>query len=118
MVVPDKSSQEHMLCHWVRAQNLKTVEQGLAEFNDAKALFEQTSTFPLNAPLGPGGHPMKAVSGGKTYYYFARPFPIKRVLADYDHAKDLSTYEGFSCLKPGTEWLKDKSQINRDSSGN
>jgi hypothetical protein len=117
MVVPDKSAREHLLCHFVRTKDLKVLEQGLAAFNDDKAIFEQTATQPLDSPLEPGGHPFRAISNGKTYYYFPRPFPIKRVLADYEHASDLAAYEGFSCLKPGTEWSGDQSQVNRDEKG-
>jgi hypothetical protein len=81
IVVPDKAGKPHMLCRFVRTKNLKVVEQGLAEYNDSKEQFEQISTFPLDAPMAPGGRPMRAISAGKEYDYFPGPFPTKRVLA-------------------------------------
>lgn len=110
IVVLDKSNREHMLCHFVRTKNLKNLEQGIAEFNDANETFEEKSTYALDNTLSPGGRPVRAVSGGKTYWYFPRPFAIKRVLADYEHAADLSAFEGFTCLKPD-------SQVDRNPEG-
>jgi hypothetical protein len=117
MVVPDQSNQEHMLCHFVRTKNLKVQEQGIAVFNDTKEIFEQAAINPLGNLLEPGGRPLRAMSNGKTYYYFPGPFLTKRVLADFEHAKDISTYEGFTCLKPGTDWSEGRSQVNRDDKG-
>jgi hypothetical protein len=118
MVVPDRAGHERLLCRFVRTKNLAVVEQGLAEFNDSKELFEQISTYPRGAPLAPQGHPMRAITGGKTYYYFPSPYPIARVLLDYEHATDLKSYEGFTCLKPGTAFANEHSQTNRDDKGN
>ena len=58
---------------------------------------------------------MRAVDDGREYYYFPTPFPITRVQADYEHATDLSSYEGFTCLVPGTAFSEDHPQVNRDA---
>lgn len=45
---------------------------------------------------------MHEEADGKHYVYFADPFPIVRVAADADSLGDLSQYEAFTCLKPGS----------------
>jgi hypothetical protein len=118
MVVNDDAGRSHMVCHWVRAKSdLTTAEQGLAEFDDTEQVFKPRLRYAVDAPLGPGSHPMRAASGGKVYYYFAQPFLIERVLADYSHVTDLSAYEGFSCLMPGSIWGDPNMRINRDGQG-
>ena len=117
MVVPDKAGHERMLCRFVRTKDLAMVEQGIAEFNDAKATFEQISTYPKGTTLAPQGRPMRASSGGKSFYYFPDPYPLIRTQIDYEHATDLKTYQGFTCLKPGSPFAKEHSQINRDDKG-
>jgi hypothetical protein len=118
MVVNDDAGRAHMVCHWIRANSDLTVaEQGLAEFDDSHQVFQPRVKYPVEAPLGPCGHPMRALSGGKVYYYFAHPFLIERAAADYAHMMDLSTYEGFSCLEPGSDWGDPNMRVNRDGQG-
>jgi hypothetical protein len=117
MVVPDASGQSRMLANYVRTQSLAPVERGIAVFDDATKKFEELRTYPVNAPLGPGAHPMRAVCDGRDYYYFPHPYAIRRVLADFEHATDIATYEGFTCLKPGAGFSREKPDLNRDAAG-
>ena len=52
------------------------------------------------------------------YIYFTAPYPALRVKADWKSYLDLASYEGYTCLKPGTRYGdKDKAQLDRDADG-
>ena len=116
MVVRDAQGQSRLVANFVRTKDLAKVEQGLAVYNDEHNRFEQLKIYPLTTRLSPGGHPVRINDKGKDYYYFPRPFPTRRVLADYEHVTDLSAYEGFTCLMPGASFQKEHPQLNRDAS--
>ncbi len=81
---------------------LDVYERGLAEFDGEKQEFRKVVAFAKDAPLTPQGHPFRHAVGGVDYVYFAHPYPLTRVRADVAALKDLSAYEGFTCLKEGT----------------
>ena len=117
MNVPDAGGQERLLGRYVVTRDLKVVGRGLLQFDDAAQTFKELRPIPLDAPICPGGHPMRARVGGVDYYYFPTPFPNLRVRADYAHASDPAAYEGFTCLEPGARFSKDHPAVNRDGSG-
>ncbi len=41
---------------------------------------------------------------GVEYFYFPEPYPNMRVKADWASIQDLSAYEGFTCLKAGSNY--------------
>lgn len=111
---------EKMLCHWIRVKDLGTIyEQGIAEYNDAKEVFEPTTRFALDAPLYMRGHPVRVrdEASGQEYFYFPFPYPFTRVKADYASVTDLSAYEAFTCLKAGARYDKANPAIERGSDG-
>lgn len=71
-----------------------------------------------NPPIIPTGYPFRARQEGIEYIYFTAPYPAIRVRADWKSYLDLSSYEGFTCLAPGTRYGgKDQVQLDRDASG-
>ena len=55
---------------------------------------------------------------GAEYVYFTAPYPALRVRADWKSYLDLASYEGYTCLKPGTRYGdKDRAQLDRDADG-
>jgi hypothetical protein len=99
----DNKGRERLFASYVKVEPpLKVYEHGLAEFNDSRQAFEKVLTFPKDAPFYPAGHPFLHQEGGKKYLYFASPYPLLRVPADPEHLKDLSHYEAYTCLAPGT----------------
>lgn len=117
MNVPDASGQQKLLGRYVVTKNMRVTERGLLLFNDATQTFDQLKRIPMDAPVEPGGHPMRAMVNGREYYYFPVPYPIVRVQADFAHASDPSAYEGFTCLQPGTVFSRHNPPLNRDGSG-
>jgi hypothetical protein len=110
MNVPDGAGEPHLLARYVVAHDLKVVRRGLLQFDDATQTFKPLADIPLDAPICPGGHPMRARAGGVDYYYFPTPYPTTRVRADYAHASDPSAYEAFTCVAPD-------GAVTRDAAG-
>ncbi len=111
---------EKMLCHWIRVKDLGTIyEQGIAEYNDAKEVFEPTARFALDSPLYIRGHPIRVrdEASGQEYFYFPFPYPFTRVKADYASVTDLSAYESYTCLTAGARYDKANPAIERGSDG-
>ncbi|MEO6435020.1 MAG: hypothetical protein ABIP55_04570 [Tepidisphaeraceae bacterium] len=119
VVINDDQGHERMLAHASRMKDLGTrLERSLVVFNDDKQVFEQLKVIDLDAPLAPDGHPFRATRGGKDHVYFPAPYPAVRVPATWQAVTDLAQYEGYTCLRPGTRFDKDKPDFDRDSSGN
>jgi len=99
----------------------KTAEQGLAVFDDAKALFEPVCRFPLDAPLYPDGQPFYMVVSGQPYLYFqsksTQAFPLGRVHADEKHVTDAQACEAFTCLALGAREAGADTRLDRAADG-
>lgn len=116
VVLRDRDQRERMFAAYVKVRNqLEIYEHGLVEFDDANKRFEKVVQFPEQAPLYPDGHPFQHTVNGDAYVYFAHPYPLVRVRADPDQIRDLTAYEAFTCLKPGTRL--DQHQLDRAADG-
>ena len=98
--------QEHLYTHYVHLNGAgKVAEQGLAVFNDARAVFEPVCHYALDDPLHPDGQPFHATVGGQPYLYCQsetqQAYPLVRVHADLAHITDARAFEAFTCLVPG-----------------
>ncbi|MEZ6132771.1 MAG: hypothetical protein R3C59_29230 [Planctomycetaceae bacterium] len=115
-VLPDESGRERMFASYAKIKPpLETYERGMVEFDVATEQFRHVQTFPLSAPLYPTGHPVIATDNGQSYVYFPTPFPVVRVPATVTAFQDLSQYEAFTCLQPGS--TIDNPIIDRDAVG-
>ena len=120
VVLPDPSGRERMLAYFQRRRGLGAVlENGFVLFNDEKQAFEKLKALPLDPPLFPTGYPFRARrEAGTQYLYFTAPYPSLRVKADWSSYLDLSAYEGYTCLKPGTRYGgKAQVELDRDAAG-
>jgi len=119
VVLPDESGRERMLAWFQRRQGLGAVlENGFVVYNDEKDAFEKLQVVPVDPPLVPTGYPLRARQDGVEYIYFTAPYPALRVKADWKSYLDLASYEGYTCLAPGTRYGgKDKVQLDRDAAG-
>jgi hypothetical protein len=120
VVLPDPSGRERMLAYYQRRRGLGAVlENGLVIYNDDQEVFERLKEVPLDPAIFPQGYPLPAKDkDGVGYIYFTAPYPALRVKADWNSYLDLKSYEGYTCLKPGTRFTdKNKTQLDRDTSG-
>jgi len=114
--------REHLFAHYaeINKKGASSVS-GLAEFNDAKAVFEPISAYPKDDPLHPEGEPFRVREHGKDYLYFETQqmgaFPLVRNTPDLAHIADSKTYEAFTCLAPGTRFQGDQTQLDRAADG-
>jgi hypothetical protein len=119
VTLPDESGRERFICHYVRVRGLEArLEQGLGIFNDDKGIFERWMKIDTNEEVTPKGHPVRVKQNGMEYFYFLAPYPNIRCKADIASLRDLSGYETFTCLKPGTaKFDKSNPQLDRDANG-
>lgn len=123
VVVPDATGRERLLAHYVKVKPpLSVYAQGLCEFDDDAEQFRQKVTLPLDAPLVPGGQPFllserggKQTSSEPDFVLFATPYALVRVKATAEAYADLSQYEAWTYLKPGSK--ADAPEIERDANG-
>ena len=120
VVIPDENGRERMLAWYQRRRGMGAVlENGFVVYNDEKEQFEKLKSLPLEPPLIPMGYPFRvSAPNGPGFIYFTAPYPALRVKADWKSYLDLSNYEGYTCLKPGSR-PGDKGQVEleRDAHG-
>jgi hypothetical protein len=119
-VLPDESGRERMLAYYQRRRGLGAVlENGFVAYNDGTDTFETFKQVALDPPIFPTGYPFRVRhDDGTDYIYFTAPYPTLRVKADWASYLDLASYEGYTCLKPGTRpGGKDPIQLDRDAAG-
>ncbi len=118
MTVHDADGQERLLARYERLKELgKPQERGLMRFNDATQTFEPIARYDLANPVTPQGHPFHYTVQGVDYLYFPTPFPNLRVRADLPDLKDLSHYEAYTPLAPGSRYEGAHSNLERDGLG-
>jgi hypothetical protein len=94
----------------------KTIARRLVVFNDQMHRFDTLKEISLDAPLYPEAHPFIVGVGGVPYVYCGNVFPNIRFKADWDSWRDLSSYEAFTCLAPGSRAGLD-AKLDRDAQG-
>ncbi len=116
------SGREHLFAHYAEIQkDGASAASGLAEFDDAKAVFEPISAYPKDDPLHPEGEPFRVRERGKDFLYFETQqmgaFPLVRNTPDLARIADSKTYEAFTCLAPGTRFHGNQTQMDRAADG-
>ncbi|MEX2212756.1 MAG: hypothetical protein WD768_01425 [Phycisphaeraceae bacterium] len=118
MVLPDTAGREGMLAHYSRMESLeKRVEHGLMLFNDKTQTFEHVATYGPDVTLHPHGAATPVEVEGVKYFYFAYPYPLIRVKAEWGAIHDLKQYEAFTCLPAEAIYAPYRPQVERDGEG-
>ncbi|HON66363.1 MAG TPA: hypothetical protein PLS23_07685 [Phycisphaerae bacterium] len=116
LVLRDDKGRERLYAAYANVNTkMEAQSRGMAVFNDEKQVFEKIADIPMDAPVWPGGHPFKLTVDGTEYVYFAHSLPFSRVKATAAAFTDLSQYEAFTCLEPGTRVADGR--IDRDAAG-
>ena len=104
VVLADAQDQERMLAWFQRRRGLGPIlENGFVIYNDEKQIFQKLKDVPVDPQIFPTGYPFRVKDkDGTEYIYFTAPYPSLRVKADFKSYQDLSSYEGYTCLRPGT----------------
>lgn len=115
-VLRDSQGREQMLCGYAKIKPPMSVyRRGFARWNDDEQTFQLVSEFAADAPIVPEGHPLVVREGPTDYLYFASPYPVVRTKATVESYLNLTEYEAFTCLKPGSSLSKP--EIDRDEGG-
>jgi len=120
-VVSDKNGREQMIAGYTKIRGtLEVYRRGLCRWNDERQAFddlgavaEETANFPI-------GHPLEHSADDKKWIYYCEPLPTLRVPATAESVLDVTQYEAFTCLKPGSRLSKNKARqedIDRDANG-
>jgi hypothetical protein len=117
MVLKDESGTERLVGKASVMESLrKTVARRLVVFNDETKQFDTLRDIPLDTPLYPESHTLQVDVDGVPYFYSGNVFPNIRFKADWDSLQDLSGYEAFTCLAPGSRAGPD-AKLDRDAQG-
>lgn len=107
LVVLHDDGRERLFASYMKIQGkLDAYARGLARFNDEQQQFERIAEFDMQSPIFPSGHTFLHTEAGVEYVYFSEPAPHVRVRADAASLQDLSQYEAFTCLTPGSRLKK------------
>lgn len=119
MVLKDSGGTERLVGKASVIKSLDhTVARRLVVFNDDTKRFDPLKEIPLDAPLYLQGHPVRVDVGGVPYIYCGTVFPNVRCKADWESLQDLSSYESYTCLAPGTRVVRGEApKLDRDSDG-
>lgn len=116
VVLKDATGRERMLTGYEKIRGgMSVYERGICEFDDERQEFVKSSSYGSDVPLYLHGHPFLHREGDVDYLYFGDPYPVMRVRATVESLLDLSQYEGFTCLMPGSRAKTGK--VERDSDG-
>ncbi|MEZ5978678.1 MAG: hypothetical protein R3F34_10710 [Planctomycetota bacterium] len=101
--VRDADGEERLVAHYSRRASLEEeLEQGVALFDDERAVFEPVLVLPRDETWRrPSTHPVRLEADGKEWLLFGSPSPNVRVEATLEAVLDPARYEAFTCL--GTE---------------
>jgi hypothetical protein len=95
--VPDEHGTERLVGHYSRRKgSVGEFEQGIAVFNDEKAVFEPAKQL-TETWRRPSGHPITYEDGGTKWLLFGSPTPNVRVRAALKDLLDPNKYEAFTC---------------------
>jgi hypothetical protein len=105
LTVPDESGIEKLVAHYSRRKGLvDEIEQGIAVFNDEKAIFEPRVQLSLTESWRrPNGHALRYEESGVSWILFCTPVPTVRVRARLEDVLDPQSYEAYSCAGPAAE---------------
>ncbi len=114
-VLPDKAGRERMFAFYAKIRKqMEVYERGMVEFNPQSKRFDRVTQFPEASKYSgehPDGHAFLQQDRGIDYVYYANPYPLIRVRADFDLLKQPDACEAYTCLVPGTR-LSDQ-QLDR-----
>jgi hypothetical protein len=116
LVVPDEKGEDKLVGHYSRRKGLvEEFEQGIAVFNDEKAVFESVKQLPLKETWRhPSGHPIVFEEDGKKWILFGSPTPNVRVPATLKDVLDPDKYEAFTCAKAACDGKPTEPQVGED----
>ena len=117
MVITDDTGARRMIAHANHMQSLaERLDHSIVVYNDDSETFVELKALADEDELHPVGHPFEVTAHGQKYIYFATPYPLRRVRAEWSAVLDPTAYESFTCLKPGTRF-GEHIQIDRDDYG-
>lgn len=115
-VVPDDVGHEKLVAHYSRRKGLeKEFEQGVAVFDDERAIFTSARQLPLAEKWRrPSGHPIVFEEEGTKWLLFGSPTPNVRVPATLRDVLDAGAYEALTCLRPIGDQQEPRPEIDED----
>ena len=107
-----------LLAHFGRHAGLSpALEQGIAQFNDAKGVFECVTQLDKGEPWRyPRGHAVRVKNAEGEWFYFSQPFLHTRVAAKLEDIKNPASYEArwFDAAKQQWTWQKEHAPTTAD----
>jgi hypothetical protein len=116
--VEDPLGKPRVLVHFSRRKSLsEELSSGLAVLNDQSHTFEPLREYTEGDKLYPRGQSFLVHDGGTDYIYFAEPYAIVRVRAQWDAVLDPEQWEAFTPLLAGSNWDAVGPNLDRTADG-
>jgi hypothetical protein len=110
----DASGEERLFATYRKvADGLRTVEQGLAEYDDAAGVFRVAEPYPSDAAITPEGHAFRYGVDGVTYLQYDWDV---RSRDDAASVRDRTSYQAFTPLRAGAR-RPEAVALERDAQG-
>jgi len=115
----DPNGRQRLIGHYGRLKSLsERLEHGMMVYNDRTETFERYKVLPDKVNLEPAYQVLRTTVAGKEYLYFMPSgYPLIRVRADWKSVMDLTRYEAYTPLAPGSAYKKGASKLDRDAAG-
>ena len=114
----DDKQRPRMITHYAKMKSLgERLAHGLAVFDEESQHFVPLIKLPSNARLYPRGHAFRARDDDVEYLYFADPYPLIRVRADWASATDPTQYQAWTPLKTESDLDLQAPALDRDKDG-
>jgi hypothetical protein len=120
MVIPDNSGEERLVAKYARVKtNFTNQERGIAIYNDQKEIFEKyRQVDEWIDEYHSTHHSLRAEFDGQEYVVMTSEFSFSRVRPTLLHVSNPQSYEAYTCLKTGSKYDNENSDLDRDSLGN
>jgi len=113
--VPDAAGEEHLFATYRKvAAPLATLEQGLAEYDDAEQRFRLVAAYPDDAPVVPDGHAFHYREEGTDVVQYDLDV---RSEDGAEAVRDLARYEAFTPARSGSRLGDGATALERDGQG-
>jgi hypothetical protein len=111
----DAAREERLFATYLKiVDGMRTVERGLAEYDDESQVFRIAQPYPSDAPIAPEGHAFRYVENGVPYIQYDLDV---RSRDDAAAVRDRTSYEAFTPLRSGSRLSEGASAFERDASG-
>jgi hypothetical protein len=114
----DPEGKQRILTHYSRRKSLaEEISSGLSVLNEETNVFEPVRDYTEEDKLHPIGHAFRVEVDGREYVYFAAPYALVRVPAEWEVVLESDRWEAYTPLVAGSAWDAERPNLDRTDDG-